>query len=64
MLGSIGTITVYMVYHRRRVVHQVVFLGGFFELLSNRRNRGLKIDFRLGKVSCKVGITVGWEVSR
>ena len=52
------------VVHHRRVVHQVVFSGFLDELLSNRHSSGLKIDVRLGKVSCKVGIALVWEVSR
>ena len=49
--------------HYRRVVHQVL-LGEFLdELLSNRYSSGLKIDVRLGKVFCKVGIALEWKVS-
>ena len=41
------------------IVDQVAFWEFLDELLSSRHSSELKIDVRLGKVSCKVGITLG-----
>ena len=39
-------------------------LGFLDEFLSNHHSSVLKINVKLVKASCKVGITLRWEVSR